>query len=474
MAKKGLGLTVGYGISLIGGILSLMIYARMLGPQAYGRLAVYLALVEAFQGICFQWHRLALVRYWNTLPHNERDTYLFTSHLTWIFVGVFGVIVWLLSLFCVGGSQAEWCAVALVALTKSAALYTQEIARASGAILRYSVASFLLTVGATSAGIAVWSATHSMALMLGATATIFIAQTILCGFGHFRILRTAQFDQRQLQKMMGYGLPLIPVFLATAALTRIDRPILEAFESSRVVGIYAATSGLIINAVSAACLLIVTPAYPWLLREKETRSRSDHQLLHARVGLLTLAGMLVVFIIVFLARDIALPLLLGTEIGAPAQRILFPLLSMAIIGAFRMHFFDQSFHLHAKTRILMVINLSTLVVATVSVYLGARLDGLEGLIFGLLIANTFSLFVSAIFARNLVDIRQITTGAIILVVIASFALWCGTLFFNFIERFYLSNYLVTGISTLTGVMIFAGLYIGGNIGSVRGALVGRL
>ncbi|CAD6522386.1 hypothetical protein LMG27952_01466 [Paraburkholderia hiiakae] len=461
-------------MSLVGGLLSLTIYARILGPQTYGHLAVYLALVEAFQGVCFQWHRLALVRYWNTSRDGEADSYLVTSHVTWIIVAMVGVVGWLIALMLCDGSRVEWAMVAIVALAKSAALYAQEIARASGAVLRYALASLLLTVGATLAGIAAWSTTHSMTLTLCATATIFILQTVLCAYDRISVFRRAHFEMAQLRTMLRYGLPLVPVFLATTALTRIDRPILAAFNNAEVVGVYAAVSGLVTNAISAACLLVVTPAYPWLLRERTSRSESGHRALHSQIGLLTLAGMLAICITFFLARDVALPLLLGHAMGTAAEPLVFPLLTIAVISAFRMHFFDQAYHLHAQTKILMTINISTLFVAACAVYLGTRLDGLHGLLTGLLIANVFSLGVSATFARALVDMRRVMTGGILLVGIAGAAAWCGS-----VSRFALthlpnSDVWGTYISTVVGIVLFAGMYFGGNIGSIRCALKGRL
>ncbi|WP_321947278.1 lipopolysaccharide biosynthesis protein [Paraburkholderia sp. J10-1] len=461
-------------MSLVGGVLSLTIYARILGPQTYGRLAVYLALIEAFQGVCFQWHRLALVRYWDASGESEADSYLVTSHVTWIVIALVGTVGWLVALLLLDGSRVEWAMVAIVALAKSAALYAQEIARVSGAVLRYALASLLLTVGATLAGIAAWSTTHSMSLTLCATAAIFVLQTALCAYDRIAAFQRAHFEMAKLRTMLRYGLPLVPVFLATTALTRIDRPILSAFNNAEVVGIYAAASGLVTNAISAACLLVVTPAYPWLLRERMSRSESGHRTLHSQIGSLTLAGMLAICITFFLARDIALPLLLGHAIGVAAEPLVFPLLTIAVISAFRMHFFDQAYHLHAQTRILMMINISTLFVAVCAVYIGARFGGLRGLLTGLLIANVFSLGVSAMFARALVDMKRIMTSGILLVGIAGVAAWCGS-----VSRFALthlphSNVWGTCISTVVGIVLFAGMYFGGNIGSIRCALKGRL
>lgn len=461
-------------MSLVGGVLSLTIYARILGPQTYGRLAVYLALVEAFQGVCFQWHRLALVRYWSTSGEGDADSYLVTSHVTWIAVAMVGALGWLIALMLRDGSRVEWAMVAIVALAKSAALYTQEIARASGAVLRYALASLLLTVGATLAGIAVWSTTHSMPLTLCATAAVFILQTVLCVYDRVAVFRRAHFEMTQLRTMLRYGLPLVPVFLATTALTRIDRPILAAFNNAEVVGVYAAASGLVTNAISAGCLLVVTPSYPWLLRERSSRSESGYRALHSQIGLLTLAGMLAICITFFLARDIALPLLLGHAMGIAAEPLVFPLLTIAVISAFRMHFFDQAYHLHARTKMLMVINISTLFVAVCAVYIGTRLEGLHGLLTGLLIANVFSLGMSATFARALVDMKRVMTGGLLLVGIAGIASWCGS-----VSRFALthlphSEVWGTCVSTVVGIVLFTGMYFGGNIGSIRCALKGRL
>ncbi|HKT98704.1 MAG TPA: hypothetical protein VJS30_19595 [Paraburkholderia sp.] len=461
-------------MSLIGGVLSLTIYARMLGPQIYGRLAVYLALVEAFQGVCFQWHRLAFVRYWNPSEQHEGEAYLATSHLTWGFIAAIGSVGWLIAVLASGGLRMELAAVAAVALAKSAALYTQEIARASGAVLRYALASLLLTVGATAAGIAAWLATHSMELTLCATASVFILQTMICGYDHLCVFWQAHFNKAQLRTMLQYGLPLIPVFLATTALTRIDRPILAAFENAGVVGIYAAASGLLANAIAASCLLVVTPSYPWLLRERKRRSESSHKTLHSQMGLLMLAGMLAICVMIFLSRDLALPLLLGHTIGVAAQPLVLPLLAIAVIGAFRTHFFDQAYHLHARTKALMAINISTLVVAACAVYGGARFAGLHGVLVGLLVANVFSVTASATFARQLVDMTRVLKDSALLIAISGVAIWCGSLSRAAMDHLSYSNVWITCVSTAIGLVIFAGLYFGGNIGSVRFAIAGKL
>lgn len=474
VARAGLGLTIGYGMSLIGGVLSLTIYARMLGPQIYGRLAVYLALVEAFQGVCFQWHRLALVRYWNPSEQQEADSYLVTSHLTGIVIAVIGGTGWLIAVLASDGLRMEFAAVAAVALAKSAALYTQEIARAAGAILRYALASLLLTVGATAAGIAAWSATHSMMLTLYATAFVFILQTVICGYDHIGAFWRAHFDKALLGKMLRYGLPLIPVFLATTALTRIDRPILAAFENTGVVGIYAATSGLLANAIAASCLLVVTPSYPWLLRERKRRSESGHKRLHTQIGMLMLAGMLAICVTIFLSRDLTLPLLLGRAIGAAAQPLVLPVLAIAVIGAFRTHFFDQAYHLHARTKALMGINISTLCIAACAVYWGARFAGLHGVLVGLLVANVFSLIASATFARKLVDMSRVVKGCTLLLAISGTAILCGSFSRVALDHLSYSSVWVTCVSTAIGMALFAGLYLGGNIGSVRFAIAGKL
>jgi O-antigen/teichoic acid export membrane protein len=461
-------------MSLAGGVLSLMIYARMLGPQTYGRLAVYLALVEAFQAICFQWHRLALVRYWAARENAEDDSYLATSHIAWLLVALIGVVTWSAVLSLREGDHVELMSVIMLALAKSAALYTQEMARASGAIVRYAIASLLLTLGATSAGIAAWTQTRSMTLTLDATAAVFLMQTVLCGYDHVRVLGRARFNSPQFLNMLRYGLPLLPVFVATTALTRLDRPILAAFEGARVVGVYAAASGLVSNAISAACLLIVTPSYPWLLKEKTRRSDAEHRSLHARIGLLMLGGMLAMCVMLLLVQDVALPAMLGHVIGLDAQPLVLPLLVIAVIGAFRTHFFDQSYHLHSRTTALMIINLSTLVVATAAVYSGARLGGCNGMLAGLLVANCLSLALSATFSRAIVDLSSVAKGGVSLVAIAALAIGAGHL-----SRIAMTGILHVGIwptcvSAGVGIVIFALLYFGGNVGSIRGVVVGRL
>ncbi|WP_250523185.1 MULTISPECIES: hypothetical protein [unclassified Caballeronia] len=475
MARRGLGLTAGYAVSVTGGVVSLMAYARVLGPQVYGQLAVYLALVEAFQAVVFQWHRLAFVRFWTASARkDDADAYLRTSHLVWLAIALVALAAIALALAFEAGSRQVWLAVGVLALAKSAALYTQEIARAGSAVLRYAFASFLLTVGATLAGLIAWSLTHSMTLTLYGTAAIFVLQAILCGFDRVAVMRHARFSVDQLRAMLHYGLPLIPVFIATTAMTRLDRPILAMFEQPAVVGIYAAASGLITNAISAACLLIVTPCYPWLLREKASRSAAGHRAFHARLGLLMLACVFAVSIVVMVLRDVALPLMLGPSIGNAALPLVLPLLAIATIAAFRAHFFDQAYHLHARTKALMSINLLTMTLAVAATYFGARMAGCGGMVRGLLAVNVVALLISAAFARGIVDLGRVVCGAILLSAFAAAALAAGELSNDVLNRAGHAGIWTECLSAIVALSLFCGMCVGANVGSIREALRGKL
>jgi O-antigen/teichoic acid export membrane protein len=475
VAKAGVGLAVGYAIATAGGLLSLMAYARVLGPHPFGQLAVYLAIVEAVQAVLFQWHRLALVRLWTASPHADADSYLVTSHIVWLVVacGTLAVVFGGL-LMGVGNLPSDaWLATAVLALAKSAALYTQEMARATSAVARYAIASILLTVGATGASIVMWSSTRSLPHALYAAALVFALQSILCGFDRVRVLSRASFSKPQFDRMLRYGLPLVPVFLATTAMTRLDRPILAAFVDPASVGVYAAASGLIVNAVSAVCLLVVTPCYPWLLREMSTRSIEDHRAFHARLGLLMLAGVFALSIALLMLGDIALPLMLGPSIGTAAVPLVPPLLGIAIIASLRAHFFDQAYHLHARTKALMGINFLTLALATLAIYLGARANGCNGVLLGLLVANFIALICSAIFARSFVDTKSIVKGISILMACSAVAMSAGYLLEGLASRVHLNAAWSTVVSATAALGLFSAMYLGCNVGQIRHVLRGQ-
>lgn len=471
---RGVGLTAGYAISLAGGVLSLMAYARVLGPDVYGRLAVYLAGVEAFQAIAFQWHRLALVRFWTADPDGDPDTYLVTSHIVWLVIASVASTVVCITLMSAGGSHPERMAFAVLALAKSAALYTQEMARATTAVARYALASLLLTVGATLASIAAWQCTHSLTMIMYAAAAVFALQSVVCGVDTLIAFRRARFNAKQMWRMLHYGLPLIPVFIATSAMTRLDRPILATFESARAVGVYAAASGLVSNAVTAACLLVVTPCYPWLLREMSSRSAADHRAYHARLGLMMLAGVFALCIAVAMLRDIAFPLMLGRPIGSAAQPLVIPLIAIATIAAFRAHFFDQAYHLHARTKALMGINFLTLLIAALAMYLGARFGGLEGLVYGLLITNVVALLASAMFSRSFVDVNRVVLGVGLLIVFAVLALSAGYVLRDAMNRIGPGVVWSTCLSAAFASSLFAAMCVGSNVGALRDLLKGNV
>jgi len=246
------------------------------------------------------------------------------------------------------------------------------------------------------------------------------------------------------------------------------------FEQPAVVGIYAAASGLITNAISAACLLIVTPCYPWLLREKASRSAAGHRAFHARLGLLMLACVFAVSIVVMVLRDVALPLMLGPSIGNAALPLVLPLLAIATIAAFRAHFFDQAYHLHARTKALMSINLLTMTLAVAATYFGARMAGCGGMVRGLLAVNVVALLISAAFARGIVDLGRVVSGAILLSAFAAAALAAGELSNDVLNRAGHAGIWTECLSAIVALSLFGGMCVGANVGSIREALRGKL
>jgi len=468
VGRREIGLVAGYAISLIGGVLSLVLYAHMLGPADYGRLAVYLALVEALQGVLFQWHRLAVVKFWAVNEKADFASFLKTYHLVWLGLACAVLTVLGLAHFIEGKPlDPEWPAVIAMGIGKSAALYAQEIARASGASLRYAFGALLMTIGSAVAGVVAYRMTHSITAIMLASTAVFISSSVICGCRVGIASTGGRFSRQHVRSMLAYGLPLVPVFLAATALTRLDRPILAQFEVPAVVGAYAAATALISNMIAAGCLLVVTPAYPWLLREKELLPDMEYRQLHAQVGLLMLGSVLAVSITLYTARGALLPLLLGKEIGAAAQGYVLPLLAISLIGAFRAHFFDQAYHLFSRTRALMVINLVTLAVAVIAIYLGARCGGLQGLLCGLLVANLLSILASATVARSFVNLQQLGRGFSLLVLVSFGASLVGELVTRTLAGAVPAGQLASIASGAAAILVFTvGMY-STNVGAIR-------
>lgn len=420
MAKPRFGLVAGYVISLAGGVLSLAMYARVLGPSDYGRLAVYLAVVEAMQTVLFQWHRLAAVRFWAQNENRNFTSFLNTYNL--VGLGLGAVVLAGIGLYAVtpwSKGESIWLLVIGLGLAKSAALYAQELARAAGESRKYATGGLLLTVGGALGGVLTYQNTHTIESILVVTMMIFLTSSLICAGPICFKARGGLYRTRYVSEMLRYGLPLIPVFLASTALTRLDRPILARFEDASIVGVYAAAMALISNVVSAAFLLIVTPAYPWLLREKMQLSESDFRQVHAEMGVLLATVALGACVAFFGARDIALPLLLGKQIGAAATGLALPLFCVSLIGAYRTHFFDQAFHIFERTRQLMVINVAVVIVATASLYVGALAGGLTGLLWGMGTANAVSMLLSTLASRSFIQLRPLVTGVLWLTAVAA-------------------------------------------------------
>lgn len=467
MARRSVGLVGGYLVTVVGGVVSLLLYARVLGPVEYGRLAVSLAWVETLQGTLFQWHRLAVVRYWAANEGADLAAWLRTAHLVWLGIAMVVVLaIGVLAVLDQGSAAAEWCLIGALCLGRSAALYALEIARVAGAALRYAGGALCINLLAAVLGVVVFDWTHSVGSVLLTATLVCAVASFGCLWGRGPLASRGPPASHLVRTMLRYGAPLIPVFMASAALTRLDRPILAAFAAPEVVGTYAAASALMVNLASAVCLVVVTPAYPWLLREKERLAPEAYRQVHARLNLCTIAGVLVVAIAFFGLRATVLPLLLGDAIGHGAQDLIAPLLAIAVLGVVRAHVFDQSYHVFSRTRTLMVINLCTLALTPAMLYFGARAGALNGLLVALIAANLLALAASAWFSRAFVGMRTLVSGAGMLAVIAALAILGADASTRLVPLPH--GALAPGIvASMVGAVVFAlGVYAA-NVGSIR-------
>lgn len=162
MRSRSIGLAAGYAISTLGGVLSLVAYAHTLTPEDYGRFAVYLAWIEVVQGVLFQWHRLAVVRFWSSIERDDFDSYLLTSHSIWLVIAFAVVSSGFSFVVLYMHSRVEWVGMLCMAIAKSAALYAQDLSRAAGAVVKYSLGAVLITIGSAISGVIAYHNTQSI------------------------------------------------------------------------------------------------------------------------------------------------------------------------------------------------------------------------------------------------------------------------------------------------------------------------
>jgi len=388
------------GVPGLVGFMTIVIYTRLLSPDAYGVYALVFTGSVICNAILYQWLSASLIRFIPEKSVNESD--LLTAILNgYIAASIVAGLITLAIAITWTDSTASllWVGILLV-WAQGWFTINLELTRSRLVPRKYGYVSLLKAALALAIGVTLIMLGYGA---LGALAGLLLGLSIAALWaarGQWKPFRKFSYDAELVRKLLVYGLPLTASFALAVVVSGTDRFMLAAMISESATGLYSASQGLAQQGVGVSMTMVNLAAYPIILRtlERDGIQKAREQLrknaiLLLGVGLPVMAGFVV------LAQDIA-ELLLGQEFKAAGTELMPWLAIAAFMAGMRAYYFDLPFYLGKSTRTQLVVMATA---ATLNVFLNYRLIpdfGYMGAVYASVGAHFVALVLSALLGRR--------------------------------------------------------------------------
>jgi O-antigen/teichoic acid export membrane protein len=226
------------------GLLSIVVFTRVLPPQDYGIYALAFSAMSLVYTCVFVWLEAAMARFYapereaGRLPGHFRTIYGLFALLALAFPALAGAILWLWPLpgplkIAVGAGLAT-------ILFRCLAKLAQERRRAAGDVRAAALQDIVVTAGgfAAGAGLALAGFGGASPLVgMGAAAAVCL---IFALPGELRSMKGGAFEPARARMYAAYGIPVSLSLILSLALATTDRFLLAAYLNETSVGVYHA------------------------------------------------------------------------------------------------------------------------------------------------------------------------------------------------------------------------------------------
>lgn len=390
------------------GFATIIIFTRILSPQAYGQYALVVTGAVLCNAILYQWLNASLLRFLPEFQDHEADLlaailrgYLIVSLLT-VGAGAVLAIRWW------GSNWGELIAIGtLLTCVQAWFAINLELARSRLSPVRYGVISTFKAVIAMGVGTAfVLRGFGAFGALLGLVLG-FSAAALWSSRGEWVYLRRYQLDRNLVRRLLNYGLPLTVSFALGTIISSSDRFMLAWLIDESATGLYAAGQALVQQAIIALMTMVHLAAYPLILRTLDREGIDAAQVqLRKNAILLFGIGLPACTGFVVLAPNIAY-IFIGEEFQAAAAELM-PWLAIAtLLWCARAYYFDLAFYLGRRTPSHMIIMSMSALLNVVLNYWFIPIFGLLGAVYASVSAHGIAILLSGFIGRRAFKLPRI-------------------------------------------------------------------
>ncbi len=416
--------------------IAMFIFSRLLQVSDFGLYILAIAVGEFCDAICANWFKVSILRFYHGRQSTDQFglTSLSPVFLTSLACSLVAVLmVWPIAYILVRDQWPIFASVTSLYVVGNGTIQTSLNAlRGEGRAWTFFLIEFFrplstLAVGAATAKLLYPTFGVAVLAMFGSYALI--------GAGTLAILwwhrASGEIVRSRLDEMIAYALPLIISFMVGASMSVADRYQVQWFLGLDAVAIYAAAYMIGRQPIDMLFTTLNLGAFTRLMKGYEVdgldaAAQNLGQHIARMIGL-TLPAVV--------GLSLLAPQILHTLFDArywQATPQLIPVIaSMAFIAGIKSHGFDQGFHMTRKSRLLVICELPSVVVAIGAGAILIRTIGLIGAAYGTFLGYLLGLTLSGIFVRRLMPVRlpwdeigKIVASVLIMAVAVRSATWC--------------------------------------------------
>jgi O-antigen/teichoic acid export membrane protein len=373
-------------VTVVVGLLSVVIFTRLLTPAEYGVFVIGLGTAGVFNAVLFTWLRLSLVRFQAESEHKDLRRTVMAGYLLSAVTLPIAFLV-LREVTSTGMAIAG----ALIFYVLSVSLYEvgQEMLRARMLATHYAIGSIVRTSLALVLGVAAVSMFESgLALIVAISASFLIGALILCRTIWGGTAAPVQKDV--LRDMLMFGMPLTVLGLTTALHVGLDRFILAFIYGKEMAGNFGAVNDFARQCIAIPCAGVFSAVLPLAVRGAANESPKAVQEQLAYSAELIAAITLPSAIGLALVSAHISQIIFGAQFRDMAVLVL-PILAFSWAGhLFWQHYVHISFHLAKKPKLIIIQTSASLTFGAVAVLTGAALGGPRGTAFALVATEVFA------------------------------------------------------------------------------------
>ena len=338
------------------GLLTIVIFTRLLTPEQYGHYALGFTVMSLVHTVLFTWNEAALARFWAADDiRGEAHDHLATIYRVWgMLVIALPVAAGLTFLAPINGGL-RWAALAGVAaiLPRTLEKLFQERRRAAGEV-RGSVA---LDIGQTGGGFILgvafaWAGLGGAAPLLGAG----LAAVLCVAFvfrGEWAKSLDGRFNHERLRRYFAYGAPVSASLVLALVLSSTDRLLIATFLDEASVGVYHAGYSLANRTLDVVFIWLGAAGGPALIMALERGgAASMRTAAREQCGFMLLLTVPASVGLAMVARPLA-DILVGPDLRVGAAQVTPWIAASGFLGGMTTYYFSQAFTLARRTGLLL-------------------------------------------------------------------------------------------------------------------------